>query len=901
GSKNDPADNTGLSHYLEHLMFKGTDRFGTKDYSKEKPLLDKIDNLFEVYRAEKDTNKRKQIYIEIDSISGLAAQHAIPNEYDKMVGVLGAKGTNAYTSNEVTAYINDIPSNQLETWLDIESERFRNPVFRLFHTELETVYEESNMYADRDERKIEEALMAGLFQKHQYGTQTTIGKTEHLKNPSLLAIKKYYSERYLPNNMAICLAGDFNPDVIIKLIDEKFGGMKMKDIKPYIPPVEYPIAQPIVKEVLGPDAESVDIGFRFPGTNTKETDLLEITDMILSNSVAGLIDINLIQEQKVLSAVSFTDIMKDYSIHEISGKSKEGQKLEDVKDLLLSQIEIIKKGEFPDWLIPAIINDFKLNEIKQQESNRARASEMTNAFITETPWTDEVNKIERLSKITKQDVMEFAKKYYGDNYVVVYKRTGVDKNVVRITKPHITPLKVNRTDQSEFLKQITSKEPAIIEPVFIDFSKDMKKLKMKSNIEVFYKENTENKLFNLNYNFDMGSNNNNKLAIALDYLDYLGTSKLTPAQVKQEFYKIGCSLNTYASEDKVSIGLTGLAENMTKGMQLLENILADAQPNEDALKNMVSDMLKTRANNKLNKGVILQQAMVNYGKYGAKSPYTNVLSESELKSLKPEDLLSVIKTLNSYHHHVLYYGLLKSEELVKVLNQLHNVPAQLKSVPPEITFTELATDENKVYVADYNMKQVELIMLSKSVAFSKDIVPAMRLFNEYFGNGMSSIVFQELREAKALAYTARAYYGGVNRKDKSFYISTFIGTQNDKLPEAMKGMKDLIDNMPESNKSFETAKQSVLNQIRTERITKMGILSTYENMKRLGIDYDLRKDVYAKVPSMTFADVKAFEEKYMKNKNFTVLALGKKDQLDINSLQKYGNIKYLSMEEIFGY
>ncbi|MDD5570894.1 MAG: insulinase family protein, partial [Bacteroidales bacterium] len=703
GSKNDPANNTGLSHYLEHLMFKGTDKYGTKDYSKEKPLLGQIDNLFETYVAEKDTNKRKQIYIEIDSISTLASKFAIPNEYDKMVGVLGAKGTNAYTSNEVTAYINDIPSNQLETWLDIESERFRNPVFRLFHTELETVYEEKNMYSDRDNTKIEETLYGNLFLKHQYGTQTTIGKAEHLKNPSILTIKKYYSEKYLPNNMALCLAGDFDPDALIKLIDQKFGGMKAGNVKLYVPPVEDPITQPVIKEVLGPDAESVNIGFRFPGINTKESDLLEMTDMILANSVAGLIDLNLVQAQKVLSANSGTDVLKDYSVHQLTGRPKEGQKLEEVTDLLLSQIELIKKGEFPDWLIPAIINDLKLNELKRQENNRARASKMTNAFVTETPWIDEVNKLDRLSKITKQDVIEFAKKYYGNNYVVVYKRTGIDKSVVRITKPHITPIKVNRNDQSEFLKQITAKEPAIIEPVFIDFSKDMKKLKIKSNIEVLYKENVENKLFSLNYSFEMGNNNNKQLGLALDYLDYLGTSKLTPAQVKQEFYKIGCSFNAYASEDRVSIGLTGLAENMTKGIQLLEDILADAQPNEEALKNLVSDILKSRANNKLNKGVILQQAMVNYGKYGAKSPYTNIIGETELKSIKPEDLISVIKTLNSYEHHVLYYGPLKPEELTKTLNQVHNVPAQLKPVPPEITFAELPTDENKVYVTNYNM------------------------------------------------------------------------------------------------------------------------------------------------------------------------------------------------------
>ena len=231
GSKNDPADATGLAHYLEHMLFKGTDKYGSLDYKQEKVLLDKIEDLYEEYRTVDmtDTLNRDLIWRQIDSISGEAAKLCIANEYDKMLSGIGAKGTNAYTSNEKTVYINDIPSNQIEKWLKIEAERFRMPVFRLFHTELETVYEEKNRSLDSDGSKMFEGLMSGLFPNHQYGTQTTIGTINHLKNPSLKEIRKYFNKYYVPNNMAICMSGDFDYDEVINLIDKYFGVFERKD------------------------------------------------------------------------------------------------------------------------------------------------------------------------------------------------------------------------------------------------------------------------------------------------------------------------------------------------------------------------------------------------------------------------------------------------------------------------------------------------------------------------------------------------------------------------------------------------------------------------------------------------------------------------------------------------
>src|SRR5699024_10216918 len=154
GSKTDPANHTVLAHYLEHMLFKGTDQFGSLDWDKEKSLLDEIEGLYEKYNSTTDEDERKAIYKEIEQVSGEAAKYAIGNEYDKMMSGMGAQGTNAFTSVEETVYTEDIPSNVIDKYLTVQSERFRHPVFRLFHTELEAVYEEKNRSLDSDGSKV---------------------------------------------------------------------------------------------------------------------------------------------------------------------------------------------------------------------------------------------------------------------------------------------------------------------------------------------------------------------------------------------------------------------------------------------------------------------------------------------------------------------------------------------------------------------------------------------------------------------------------------------------------------------------------------------------------------------------------------------------------------------------
>ena len=575
GGKNDPAETTGLAHYFEHLMFKGTQQFGTQNYEQEKPLLDQIEQLFEVYRKTTDEAERQAIYHQIDSVSYEASKLAIPNEYDKLMSAIGATGTNAYTGFDQTVYVEDIPSNQIDNWAKIQADRFENNVIRGFHTELETVYEEKNMSLTSDGRKVYEAVLASLFPDHPYGTQTVLGTQENLKNPSITNIKNYHKTWYVPNNMAICLSGDFDPDQMIETINKYFGHLKPNPNLPKLPVThESPIKTPVVKEVLGVDAENVTLGWRFPGAASPDQDLLDLTGEIINNGKAGLLDVDLVQQQKVLSCYAGTYGTSDYNAFVISGRPKQGQTLDEVKDLFLAEIDKLKKGEFDEGLLEAAINNYKLMQMYRMDRNDGRADMFVSSFIDGVDWKDEVASLDRMSKVTKQQIVDFANKYFGDNYALIYKKQGKDPNEKKIEKPKITPIVMNRDSSSMFLKEIQASKVAPIEPVFLDYDKDLQKLTAKSNIPVLYKENTTNDIFSLMYVFDMGTNNDKAMGTAFEYMKYLGTSKKSLKEINEEFYKLACYFNVFPGSDRTYVMLEGLKENMPKAMALFEEILA---------------------------------------------------------------------------------------------------------------------------------------------------------------------------------------------------------------------------------------------------------------------------------------------------------------------------------------
>jgi predicted Zn-dependent peptidase len=900
GSKNDPSTATGLAHYLEHLVFKGTSKIGTMNWEKEKVELDKIKELYQVYGATTDEAERKKIYKQIDSISYIAAGYAVANEYDKMISSIGGKGTNAYTSLDQTVYVNDIPSNQLERWIEIEAERFGELVPRLFHTELEAVYEEKNRSLDNDFFKVYEELYRLMFKNHTYGTQTTIGTIEHLKNPSIVEIEKYFYKYYVPNNMAICLSGDFDPKETIKAIDKFWGAKESKPVEQPTFEPEPDITEPMKSEVVGPSAEFLMMAYRIPGASTKEAMIADVFTSLLSNGTAGLMDLNLNQKMLVQSASLGVDKMNDFSIVRIYGQPKADQDLEDVKNLIIGQIDSVKQGKFDEEMLASIVNNLKIQRMKVYEENYSRADVFVNTFINNISWIDQVKYVDEMNKITKNDIVEFANKYFGNNYGYVLKKNGQDK-VIKVDKPQITPVPVNRDTTSVYYTQVMSKQVPEIQPVFVDFKKELTEIELADRLPLIYKKNNINNLFNLYYTFDIGKDNDPKYALAVAYMNFIGTDKYSAEELKKEFFKIGCEFYTYSSDDKLYINISGLEENLEKAVSIFESLLVNPETDNDALSDVVQSILKDRADAKLSKATILRAGLGNYAKYGSKSSFTNILSEQELKAIKAEDAVSWIKELKNFEHKVLYYGAKPANEVAEIIKKAHPINGSLNPAPKAKDFPQLAMDKNQVLWTHYDMVQAEIMFMTKSVNYDNKVTPVATLFNEYFGGNMGSIVFQEMRESKALAYSASSFYSVANQLGKANYIVSYIGTQSDKLPEAMIGMQDLLNNIPKSEATFNNAKESVLKAMQTERITKDGVLFAYESAKKLGIDYDKRKDVYEFVKNATFADVLKFNEDYVKNKPQTIIVIGDKSRLNFKELSKYGPIKELRLEELFGY
>lgn len=896
GSNNDPSENTGLAHYLEHMVFKGTSHLGTQDWAKEKVLLQQISDLYEQHKAEKDPTKKKELYKKIDEVSQEASKFAIANEYDKAISSLGATGTNAHTWLDETVYKNNIPSNELEKWLKIEKERFSELVLRLFHTELEAVYEEYNRAQDNDGRLVNYAMMEALFPKHPNGQQTTIGTSEHLKSPSMIAIHKYFDTYYVPNNMAVVLVGDLDFDKTIKLIDQYFGTFKYKELPMKKMVTEEPMTKVVTRTVKSPSTPRMTMAWRTDSNGSREARLADVVSEILSNrGDAGLIDLNVNQKQKVLSAGAYESPYKMYGSFVLSVTPKEGQSFDDAKKLMLEQLDLVKKGQFPDWMLKAIVNDKKVQRMKTWETADGLATTLYGAYINGITWQQELDEINEYEKISKADIVKFANDFFKDNYVVVYKEKGVNDKLVRVENPGITPIKLNRDVQSPFLKDILNIKAGAITPEFIDYKTAISTSQIKDK-KVSFVKNKYNEVAQVNYIFPFGTDNDKEMSLAVTVLEYLGTDKYTPEQLKEEFFKLGISNSFRTSNDQIIITLSGLESNMKKGVELMNHLLANVKADKGIYDETVKTILESREVAKKDKTRIMS-ALSNYAKYGKVSRMTDVVSKERLQSINVAELMNKIKTISQYPYEVFLYGEDQNglEKAVKpFITNTSLQPAAAKQ------YAEPATD-GMVYFTNYDMVQMEMSKIAKASTVNLGNFGKANVFNEYFGRGLSSIVFQEIRESKSLAYSAYVSYANATEKNHPNYVTNYIGTQSNKLPLAVNAMNELMAQLPQIPAQFENSKGSALKQIASNRINRTNIFYSQLSLKKLGVDYDIRKDIYSEIQGLTLPQLTGFYNAELKPLKYNTAIIGKRENLNMESINKMGDFKEVSLEEIFGY
>ncbi|MEX0618608.1 MAG: insulinase family protein [Pseudohongiellaceae bacterium] len=899
GSKHDPADATGLAHYLEHLLFKGNQNMGTLDFEMEKPFLDRIADLYEEHFNTTDPQRRTEIYALINQVAQEAAQYAVPNEIDKVYNSMGGSGLNAHTSYEETVYKIGLPSNRLEQWALIESDRFIEPVFRLFHTELETVYEELNRSLDNPDRVILYATDELLYKSHPYGQQPTIGHPEHLKNPNLDYIRNYYDTYYVPNNMAIFMSGDFNIDETIELISANFNQWEADDVPEVGPWPEPPLQGAERTTVQYPGEEQVQLAFRTAENSSEDNEALVMLDMILDNRTAGLINLNLNQQQQVQQAGSYPRFLNDYGSQQLWGVPKQGQTLEQVEELLLAQIDRIKNGEFDDWIIPAIVNDFKKNQKSSLESNTARVTLMRQAFLTHTDWDYYIDEIERLEQITKQDVIDVANKYFQDDYVAVY-RTDGQHHIPEVEKPQIDPVVIDPTRQSPFATQVLSLPIEEIEPTYVQAGEDYRVVEYAEGVPLYYSPNPLNDLFSFSIIVETGTEANEKLGLASALMDKAGTEMLSNEDLQKEWYRLGSEFRFSAGENQSSISISGLDEQFEPTLDLMLDLIRNPTAEPQTLEELKGIILKSRQDQKSSPQAIAQ-ALYLFNRYGEESPMLEAMASEEIRNTPLEELLGLPGDLLDYEHTITYTGSMPVEQLVSALRENYTIEeSNLRNTPPYRFRDARQVAENEIFVVDQSTAQAQVRIEFPDGEFSEESSVPASIYNTYFGNSMSSVVFQELREARALAYSASALYAQGNRLEDENLMLGAIGTQTDKAPDALAAFIELLDTLPVSNERFNEAKNAQINRYRTSTVGFREVISAVRSWERLGFEgADPRRRRFEELQSLTLEDMLQFHQEHVAGRAKLISVVGNLSVIDAEQLAQHGQIRQIEVDDIF--
>ena len=900
GAKRDPADATGIAHYFEHIMFKGTEELGTINYAKEKVYLDSISDLYDDLRATQDKDKRMEIQKEINRISIAAANYAIPNELDKVLNEIGSKNVNAGTSYESIVYYNSFPANQIEKWIELYSHRFMHPVFRLFQSELETVYEEKNMYADDAMGLMFEEYLKNFYRKTPYGQQTIIGTTHDLKNPSLSKMKQYFDKYYVAKNMALVLSGDFDSEKIKPLIEEKFGQWRTGEKPAPLNFKEEPFkGREIVKKRMTPIKVGL-IGYRAIARNHPDELGLELISSLLTNqSSTGLLD-QLRNDNKLMFAGMFTDFHEELGGIIIFYVPKIiGQSLGKAEKLVLEQINKLKTGDFDDELLQGVKIELKKQYEKDLEDMRWRAYAISDAFLYGVSWEKYLNAPKEIDKLTKDDVINLANKYFTENYLAFYSKMGFPKKD-KIDKPPFKPIESKNSEKkSEYAKKLENMPVTDMAPRFIEFNKDVLISQINKDITLYTTPNPINNIFSVRIVFGKGDYQDPILSQAVSAMEYAHPKNMDFETFKQKLQLLGCSFYTYNSLDKTTINISGLEENLEASLKLINNLLSDIAIDQDDLQKLAEDYkmnLKYEAKDIYEKSNAIEQ----YALYGKNSDYISRLSLKQVKELKSEQLINKLNSVFKYAYDVHYCGKLNPENFTEIYKKTININKDLKAKTPKIEKPRTKYTQNTIlFLNDKKSVQSHINIFIEGEVNDKDHRVALYGFNDYLDGSMASLLFQEIREFRSLAYGVSGRYSPSFYFDKPGYFSGWLSTQNDKTVEAIDVYTGIIKDLPKKPERIDEIRKNLTISINANQPMFRYKSLSVANWRAQGYTNDPRKERYNKYLTLTFDDIVDFYNKNLKGKVWAITIVGNQKRFNLEDLKKYGKIEKISLNQLF--
>ena len=901
GAKDCP--NTGIAHYFEHIMFKGTDRIGTTDYAAEKPWLDSISAQYDLLSQTKDETTRTRIQKHINELSIKAADYVIPNEYSRLISKYGGSSLNAGTGQDLTYYHNSFLPQFMEQWCWLNSERLMTPVFRGFQGELENVYEEKNRAAD-DMGDVQDKIFKAVFKTQPYA-YPVLGSTENLKNPRLSDMAAFFKKYYVASNMCLILCGDIRPDAaLVTLLEKTFGRVQTGPVperrKSPMPAIEAGDRQQIKLPIPLIGAEA--LVFKAPTEYEADANALDLANMLLYNGKAGLLD-SLTNEHKVLVSAAMTAGLDDAAgsaiivIPNLFGKMKKAE------GRVLEQVQQVMDGNFSEEQVEILKQQMLMDAQRELETISSRSQRMVMTFSKGRSWQDVLDKIEGIRRLTKADVVAAARKYYGGNYITLSKKYGTPKKET-LKQPGYKPVSPKNLDaKSAFalqLEQIPVKDMAVRT---VDFEQDIVIKPLNNHVTLYYKDNPVNDVFTFTLRYKDGELHTPALSVLGSCLSQLGTDSLNRQQLGQAWQRIGATMEVVPGDVAFSINLTGPDRQLVPALRLLAHFLRSAKGDQKALKDAKDEDRIDRKSFGKQKDDVLRPAIHRIA-YGERSSYLKQLSRKEVKALKNEDLMALFRELQQYDCELFYCGRQPIEYVAAQAQQA--LPLSQCTKPQADTFRPfLQYDEPVVYFYHVPKSRQNYIVSYDAIGAlpTQEERVKFKLWDEYFGGGMSSVLFQNVREFRSLAYAT----GGsafttslAQHSDASQGYVTVTGTQADKTLEALSTVDSLLRQLPMKENNLEAARQSVLNDIQNNYPTFRTLGKYVANQLRDGYVSDPNTGIARGIPSVTSQDIMQFHQKHVtSNKNRIWIVIGDRKLTDMKALARYGKVVELRKEDVY--
>lgn len=902
GAKDCP--NTGIAHYFEHIMFKGTDEIGTVDYAKEKPWLDSISICYDQLAATTDEAQRSEIQKNISRLSQKAAEYAIPNEFNSLISRYGGSNLNAGTSYDFTFYHNEFTPQYMEHWCQLNSDRLINPVFRLFQGELETVYEEKNMYSDNTMSYAMETVMKNVFGSQPYA-YPVIGSTENLKNPKLSDMKEFYAKYYVGSNMGLVLSGDFDASTIIPLLEKTFGRIPKgtKPVRQNSPMPDITGERTVELKLPIPFISMEALVFKGPTDYEEDANAMSIAARLLTNGKAGRLD-SLMNEGRVMAAAFSSMSLNDAGANVLLLVPKPLAKTVKAEAACLEQIKRLSEGDFTDEELQAQKLEIYTENSRELETLDRRAMKMVEVMSSGHSWKDYIQKVEATNGVTREDVIKASKRYLEAPFIRFVKKYGKYPKD-KLTQPNYKPVvPKNRNAESEYAKRLAQKTVQTVQPRLLNLETDVTTTALGGQAMLYTTKNPVNDLFDVKISYNRGEQADPRLNVVCDMMNNIGTDSLTKQQLGNALQQLGADFSFSSDKESFTVNITGMDKNLEKTMSLIGNFFEHARI-DDSARTKVLDALKSeeKSLSEENKDVLM--ALMEKALYGSRSSQLTRTTYKEAKALSNETMLNLFREVQGTACDIVYSGSRDREEVAKIVKE--TLPID-KSLAPYINYSKdlMAYNSPVVYVYDMPESRQTLFMTYDQVGSlptQEERVPA-KLLSQYFGGGMSSVLFQEVREFRSMAYTTGSrLLGGSLRPNPNAPLGfiTLVGTQADKSMKAITLVDSLLHDMPVLENNFGVAKQELINDINNDFPSFRKIGSKIASLRRKGYTSDSNEglaDLYRKA---SFVDVQQFYDSHIKNHsaNRVLCIVGSKKKLDLKELAKYGQVVFLKEKDLF--